>query len=734
MGGSNGLLGGLIGSYNWNKIGGQEAQYYMLPHYMLQSNSKVLSYQVLNQEAKSVYKTQKVLGLEAGWVMSNISGYGYKVAPHAGIMPYLPVDKIKALAFPKFARPAPLTPRHGFVESRDVNSLEELQAVFDEARKEDPDAELIIMDRLTGKYSGVMTATGVTWGKSNDGVTSGKGRQIIIPTPAGDFDDRLLPYLKGKPADGVYCEFVEDKDGVCVVQMRLGPKQPDSRMKRFTRALSVNIGAVIQPDSDDLIAWDRKLRQGNVHYVHKRCLVWLPGQSMSSHFAVQAIAQGYNVSIEETCPIDVCSGGILRSDTNAMAPLEPSDYKRLAECFAGEKQTVFWDYPRDVLLTVGVLHSTPYWDGQPHLLALRARGAMIAARFGLAACLGESRHLLKSGGKQKPTVPWESLIGAFAMDEFRPSRSYVFTRAFTQHWEDGPKLALAAATDLRLPKQPPVMEHLAEGGAMTDYAATYMGMKWEYAALRVHDLHVAIDRFCADPNEGNWGAILGQYNEIINAAHNGGYLLNKWCGQDLIDNAATMPAIVFGFRNVMKLVWTDDTIPDGPKAAPSPWVKLTKVSEPSEYTVHFEKMDCGVFVPKVIMENLAKEGAITSDFTCSCTFCMASLWKKIGKLCLAYGKVCFVPGEMLAAMPTIWESPEDDDYMGHSVSLVPNAEFEPIKPIEAELEEICSECSSALEEDGTCDYCKELAQAEKAEAEQDEEKAPSNGDDLPKPA
>lgn len=588
------------------------------------------------------YKTQKARGLNYAWFLSGLAAYGYKVAPLHGVWPHTPYAAIQALSFPKFARPCPTVPRHGFVESRDVANPEEFYSLCKETLAQDPDGEVLIMDRLSGKYSAVMTATGVTWGMSNDGVTGGHGRVKIIPTPAGRFDATLLAAMGIKETDqGVYVELVEDKGNVCIVQLRLGPKQESASLKRFVPGLSRDITTVFQPVSDDLIAWNKTL----VAYQDSslETLVWLPGQTMSSHFAVQAIALGYSVSVETKCPIE--GAGTLRQEGTQVQPLKPMAYRRLAKMLEKEKKVRFWDGPRSIMLSVATLHSLTGWGDEKHLLALRARGAVIAARYAMAACLGESRHRLTNLKAEPIQVPWKELAGDMG-GAARPERSFVFNKALSLPWEKCAELCLAASIDMRLSSQPPVMEHLAAGGKLGDYKASFMGQKWEYAAIKAHDLFKAIDAFCAKPNAAGWGAILALYNEIINAAHNGGYLLNKWLSQSLIDNAVSMPALVFGYKTAMDLVWNIAyALPS------SPWRPLKE--KPSD--IYFHKTDNGVFIPKKLWQILVDRGE-ASSLPCLCADCMASKWQIVASTAIEYDMPCYGPASIISGLPIANES------------------------------------------------------------------------------
>jgi hypothetical protein len=97
----------------------------------------------------------------------------------------LPYEMPNTLAFPLFARPCPKVPRHGFVESRLGKNQVELLQVFGEARSADPEAEVLTMPQLTGRYSGIATNVGVTWGLGHEGATAGKEPLWNVPCASG---------------------------------------------------------------------------------------------------------------------------------------------------------------------------------------------------------------------------------------------------------------------------------------------------------------------------------------------------------------------------------------------------------------------------------------------------------------------------------------------------------------------------------------------------------------------
>ena len=120
--------------------------------------------------------------------------------------------------FPVFARPCPVWPRHGFVDSLAVGSPEELAAVWANTRAADPDGELVIMPVIDAVCSAVMTAGGVSVGRGNDGATAGHESTYL---PLAHVD---MSAYRNVDAPYPYLEAVQNHSGrVCLVQLRAGP-------------------------------------------------------------------------------------------------------------------------------------------------------------------------------------------------------------------------------------------------------------------------------------------------------------------------------------------------------------------------------------------------------------------------------------------------------------------------------------------------------------------------------
>ena len=91
-----------------------------------------------------------------------------------------------------FARPCPVRPRHGFVESRLVHNRAQLLGVWKEATQEDPEAEVILMPFLKAKGNAVVTAKMIAIGPGHDGATAGKN---CLEIPISGFQESQFPAI-----------------------------------------------------------------------------------------------------------------------------------------------------------------------------------------------------------------------------------------------------------------------------------------------------------------------------------------------------------------------------------------------------------------------------------------------------------------------------------------------------------------------------------------------------------
>lgn len=89
---------------------------------------------------------------------------------------------------PVFARPAPISPRHGFVESRVITTLDELigmSVAVSHVDKYNP-GYVIVMKPAKPVWSAIMLPDRISFGRSNDGATS--GNSITLMTAPNEWD------------------------------------------------------------------------------------------------------------------------------------------------------------------------------------------------------------------------------------------------------------------------------------------------------------------------------------------------------------------------------------------------------------------------------------------------------------------------------------------------------------------------------------------------------------------
>ncbi len=134
-----------------------------------------------------------------------------------------------------FARPCPVRPRHGFVESRVIEYTDKLETCYklwDEMREVDPESELILMPKIDAKSSIVVTPGRLAVGPGHDGATSGN-KSVSIPLVGAMPPELTTTLLKNAginlKTEDPYIEAVAKPDGtIYVTQLRAGPKIPNA--------------------------------------------------------------------------------------------------------------------------------------------------------------------------------------------------------------------------------------------------------------------------------------------------------------------------------------------------------------------------------------------------------------------------------------------------------------------------------------------------------------------------
>lgn len=239
-------------------------------------------------------RTQKAAGLAA------LNAAGYKVptpiwlaqsaADAAAFEPYL-----SGSPTPWFARPCPVTPRPGFVDSRVVKTVAQLATVWQETVKAEPKGEVLLMPLIDAAYNICITPGQMAVGPGHDGATAGKASRSF--GLVGTLPNNSAPLLKAaRITAALHMEGVITKrkeaagyNGVIPAQYwwtqaRSGPKHPGG-VDYIPQAMEVK--KVVKP-LDDLLEWEAFVKEADPDGL----AVWGSGHSLASHAALHCIGKG----------------------------------------------------------------------------------------------------------------------------------------------------------------------------------------------------------------------------------------------------------------------------------------------------------------------------------------------------------------------------------------------------------------------------------------------------------
>ena len=228
-------------------------------------------------------RTQKAIGL------ATLRYAGLNTPPHLIVQSVQEAESYDCLPWPQtFARPCPLRPRHGFIDSRRVSTVEELRALVAHVLSVEPEGEVLLMPYVNARRSAVMTRNQVTVGLGHDGATGGKPGAVVFPLSHVD-----IPH-----ADGVSHGYVESvisiNDEVKFTQLRDGPPSPAPAVTWIPQ--DVTVQRVLVP-TDDALAWEltcQNAQRGDFAHI--------PGGTMVCHAAVHCVLHGIPLTFAQEPP------------------------------------------------------------------------------------------------------------------------------------------------------------------------------------------------------------------------------------------------------------------------------------------------------------------------------------------------------------------------------------------------------------------------------------------------
>jgi hypothetical protein len=491
-------------------------------------------------------RTQKAKGIHETMTWSALP-FGPKACPDVQVLPTSPGE----VTFPAFCRPCPVTPRHGFVDSQRVSGWEQVHTLLQLAQHEDgPEAEVVVMEELTGEHSAVMTNAGVTWGRSNDGVTADTDKKATfipapcsMPKPAVTFQKQIQALIcdcfreEDLIKDTPYVELVEHEGRMHYVQLRDGPPQETSAdfIPKAT-----NITYIMEPQGD-LLEWEHAVKFAKQRH-GDGVVICLHGGSMASHYAVHGIQE--DIPVVTTRDADQ-----LRDMRLNAVPLSPSENKRTV--LTTSKLKAIWrhlyDFNSDPMLfadsvaddesggftrvkkraqlaltAVGALHTQHFWGTEDIFLRLRAFMALALLKFGYAVCAGEMRHY--KGGKFR-TFP-----ELFTRTECN-NRVSVYRRVLVERMDFAEVEGVLSR----------MIETFEEGS----WERGFGGDKWADIARNTLTLCKAIRAFSRSKTQKKWSSVVKASNVVVNTMHNNGKSMTKIIDTGTMTAIANYPAFAF---------------------------------------------------------------------------------------------------------------------------------------------------------------------------------------------
>lgn len=455
---------------------------------------------------------------------------------------------------PAFARPCPVTPKHGFVESRPVKGWQEFEEIKQETLMHDSQAELILMPQLSGEFSGIMTPSAVSYGRGNDGATSGKSK--VIPCPNHNFEHVISSSVqkaaKIKEGEVPYLELVEDQGKIKAVQLRSGPKQPTCKdfIPYKTKVEKILDAADYEAD---LIEFDRRLKYYAKKYPQK-LVVYAEGASLASHFAVQSMILSVPCLTSRKPRI----GETLAFEKGSeKQEWKDSDYQMLANAISrilGGDTGQRWAMAKDdeiglCKLAVGGMHANLMWNPEPHLINLAAHGITACAIFTIAACLGETRHWYASGPGRGAACPCdccdcEDECMAESNGEYyggSPETRMCFKQGNPKERGEIYREALALPLSELLEQGERSARDLGADG----WSGSFGGEPWQLGGEAAVKLLKQLCSFAMHPSPEAWQECQTQWNHTVNQNHNNGKILTKWIQSRVFDSAACSPSFTF---------------------------------------------------------------------------------------------------------------------------------------------------------------------------------------------
>lgn len=449
---------------------------------------------------KAKIRTQKAHGLH---YLKTQTPYGDHVPPFVLCQDGRDVDRTFLPFERTFARPCPVTPRHGFVDSQEVEDVRQARTVFAHAKRKDRGAELLLMPYVDAPLSAVLTPSAVSVGMGHDGVT-GSGRDVItFPLAHVDFSwlDKAKariqnsPYVESVQARKYNAETGKHKVRTHVVQLRDGPAVPTVNADAFIPD-DMTVKRVLWAEGD-LLEWEQKMRDAKPGTV-----VYHPGGSMLSHYAVHAVLNRVPVIFTHNMP--PMEGEVLRSNAKTPEVNYSAVERGLSYAMRNQSPHYALDMANLPIKRAAVVaHQVTALAGTADGCTAIGLGVAYLLRCAVGACNAEARHV---GLRVKGERVGRSGHYAIAMQNYAQAR-------------------------LMLPEA----HKLFSSG---DWNTGYGGKRWAGISGAACALDTATLRFMRNPDASTYTAMISATHTLLNTVHNGSTWMTKFASPNDLDDAA----------------------------------------------------------------------------------------------------------------------------------------------------------------------------------------------------
>ena len=423
--------------------------------------------------------------------------------------------KVREYGADVFARPCPVTPRHGFVESRPIKTAVDAKEVFQEARKVDPQAELMLCQAIPAVANAIITPNAASIGPGHDGATSGKSSETLgiaaLTFPKIDLANAGItetPFVE-VVYDSAYASWF--------TQIRNGPAVSGMQTDFIPRKVKVKEVWEVKP-GEDLLAFESKIAKASEGVV-----IYHPGGSLISHYAVHGVMKGIPVFISRKPNV---GENLEPPKDQKELKYDPRAFKRGIEDGLSDELV---PYTRSMNVILFAAHHASVLSNEIGSWAIGYAAAAMF-RFGIAAAYGELRHSRSKPsqvgrvglqGKNRAQI-YEKILGGSIPNYGNPGTA--FENFANEQWSHG-----------------------------------YGGPNWAICTLSIIRLDGAMRRAYRRGSQGDIATTIAMLHNAVNCAHNGGWWMNKFVEKETFDQHAVgdlraVATAVFAIWNIRQRI------------------------------------------------------------------------------------------------------------------------------------------------------------------------------------